>query len=698
MTGSVDLKEFLAGYLAEVEEHLGAAGTHLLAIDAASRQGETHPRATRELFRSLHTIKGLSAMVGAEPIVDLAHAMETVLREADRNAGKFPPQAVDLLLQGLRAIEQRVRALADDKPLPAAPVELLDALGLLPQGPQAGDGQGASPGRQLDLLPELAEKLAPAEREQLLQGLARQRRAWRIDFVPSPDKAAQGLHISAIRERVSAIGEIVKVVPRSVPRDEQAPGGLIFVLLVLSDAPEEQLAQAAVLPTEALVPITATVSPAVPPVEPLPDLPDPLAGEPGGREAPARRVVRVDVGRLDEALDRLSALVVTRFRLGRAIAELAAQGVDVRRVNEILHDHARQLRDLRGSIMRARMVSVVDLLERAPLIVRGLARTTGKPVHLEIDAGRAELDKAVGERLFPAIVHLIRNAVDHAIEPPEERQRLGKPAEGTIRITCHERTQSQLELSVSDDGRGIDRERVAARAGRAVPTSDEGLLELLALPGLTTLDQATTTSGRGLGVDIVRRITVEELGGELMLRTERGRGTTFILRVPLSITIIDAFSFICSEQPFVTPVTAVDEILDVEELRLIRGPAPVRSFSRPAQAEQAQQSLARASTAEVQLFERRGEAVPLVALAEVFALPRREVGRRKAIVVRRHGQPFAFLVDRMLGQQEVVVRPIEDPLAKVPGITGSTDLGDGRPTLVLDLLTLSGRISAEAHA
>jgi two-component system chemotaxis sensor kinase CheA len=683
VTGSVDLKEFLAGYLAEVEEHLGAAGTHLVAIDTASRQGEPQPRATRELFRSLHTIKGLSAMVGAEPIVDLAHAMETVMREADRSGGTFAPRAVDLLLQGLRGIEQRVRALAEDKPVPAAPVELIDALGLLPQ---AGGLPATTQGIQLDLLPEVAEKLAPAEREQLVRALNHGRHAWRIDFVPSPDKAARGLHISAVRERVGALAEIVKVVPRSVPRDEQAPGGLLFVLLVLSDAPQDQLAQAAALPVEAVVPITTMAAPAAPPVD-LP--PEVAAGDAGGRESPARRVVRVDVARLDEALDRLSALVVTRFRLDRAIAALAAQGVDVRRVTEILQGHARQLRDLRGSIMRARMVSVADLLERAPLIVRGLARSTGKPVHLDVDAGRAELDKAVGERLFPAIVHLIRNAVDHAIEPPEERRRLGKPAEGMIRITCHERGHNQLELSVSDDGRGIDRERVAARAGRPVPASDEGLLELLALPGLTTLDQATTTSGRGLGVDIVRRITVEELGGELMLRTERGRGTTFTLRVPLSITIVDAFSFVCSEQPFVTPVTAVDEILDAEELRLVRGPA----LARP-RAEAPQQPRA----AEVQLFERRGEAVPLVSLAEVFALPRLEVGRRKAIVIRRHGQPFAFLVDRILGQQEVVVRPIEDPLARVPGITGSTDLGDGRPTLVLDLLTLSGRVSTGAYA
>ena len=159
--------------------------------------------------------------------------------------------------------------------------------------------------------------------------------------------------------------------------------------------------------------------------------------------------------------------------------------------------------------------------------------------------GNAELDKAVAERIFPAVVHLVRNAVDHAIESPAERRAAGKPEAGLLTVACHERSDNQLELTVTDDGRGVDAAAVAARAGAPVPNTDAALLELLALPGLSTKATVTTTSGRGVGMDIVRRIAVDELRGELSMRTTPGQGTTFALRIPLSITIVDAFSFLC---------------------------------------------------------------------------------------------------------------------------------------------------------
>jgi two-component system chemotaxis sensor kinase CheA len=327
------------------------------------------------------------------------------------------------------------------------------------------------------------------------------------------------------------------------------------------------------------------------------------------------------------------------------------------------------------------MVPVAELLERVPLIVRGLARATGKTVAVQIDAGRAELDKAVAERLLPAIVHLVRNAVDHAIEPSAVRVAAGKPAEGVIRVSCHDRSSNQLELSITDDGRGVDREAVARRAGVAVPDTDEALLELIARPGLSTVERATTTSGRGVGVDIVHRI-VRDLGGELRLETQPGRGTIFTVRVPLSITIIDAFSFMAAGEVFVIPVAAVDEVIEVDPARTTRGPQRT------------------GATTEVKLIERRGAAIPLVDLARIFDLPHAGSSvpqglSPKAIVVRRAGSPYAFMVDRMLGQQEVVVRPVIDPLIRVPGVTGSTDLGDGKPVLVLDLAALTGRLIDE---
>jgi len=670
MSRSVDFREFVSGFLLEAEEHLRSASGNLLAVDEAARKGEARPRAVRELFRSLHTIKGLAAMVGVDPIVDVAHAMEAVLRAADRAGGKLSLAAVEQLIAGSEAIEQRVRALAGGGPVPAAPAELLQALVELDPGESPGPSRAA-----LALAPELLAKLTASERAQLTAGIEQGKRAVRADFIPSPARAAEGLSITTARERVSAVAEIVKILPVSAPRTEETPGGLKFTLLLLSAASDEAIAAAVPIPPGAVQPLTtAAPEEAAPPDVAEGAGPEDLPGEDPRRGG----VVRVGVARLDDAMEKLAALIVTRYRLGRAIAALAAEGVDVRALRQIEGEHGRQVRDLRAALLTLRMISTRELLEPVPLIVRGLRASTGKSVRVEIDAGRGELDKAVAERIFPAIVHLIRNAVDHGIEPPEERRRGGKPEEGLVTITCFERSNTQIEIRVADDGGGIDREAVARRAGREVPRSDAALLELLALPGLSTRDQATKTSGRGLGMDIVKRLT-EELGGEVLLRASpgNGRGTEITLRIPLTVTIVDAFTFECGAQAFVVPVAMVEEVVDVDSQEVVRSPGPS------------------AGRLLVSLLSRRGEAVPLIGLHSLFALPGGEAAGRKALVVRRNGEPFAFAVDRMRGQQEIVVRPLSDPLVKVTGVPGVTDLGDGKPTLVLDLVALSGTLSGK---
>ena len=390
--------------------------------------------------------------------------------------------------------------------------------------------------------------------------------------------------------------------------------------------------------------------------------------------------MRVDVDRLDEAMEGLSTLIVTRFRLARAVAELAERGVNTRELSNVVAENARQLRDLRAAIVRVRMVPVAELLERVPLLVRGLQRATNRMVRVELEGGTAELDKSVSERLFPAIVHLVRNAVDHAIESPDERLRRGKPQEGLLRISCSAHSNTRLEVSVSDDGRGIDRQAVARKAGRPVPENDAELLELLCMPGLSTRDVATTTSGRGMGMEIVQRVVTEELGGQLELTTELGAGTTFTLRVPLTIAIVDAFTFECGEQRFVVPVATVEEIVEIDAAGLVKVPAND------------------ASGPELEILLRRGQAVPVIELARMFHMAERAATARKAIIVRRAGAPLAFAVDRMLGQQEVVIRPMNDVLVRAPGVSGATDLGDGKPTLVLDLVALGASLNAPLPA
>jgi two-component system chemotaxis sensor kinase CheA len=666
MPNSLDTREFIRGYLLEADEHVRTANKLLLEADAFLERGEMPHRGIRELFRALHTLKGLSAMVGAEPIVEISHEMEAILRQADQQPSSLTRPGVELLLKGVEAIAQRLRAFEDGETIPAAPRALVEALRTLQL---ARDARPHAASASVTLAPELLAKLGASEIQQVVDAVRTGRRAVQLAFAPSPERSRAGITITSVRERLGELAEIVKVIPQSVPASEAAPSGLQFVLLLLSARDDAALASAAGVGEDALAPIEIISPPAAP------EDAYEAAGAPSlSSGAIQHGSIRVDVARLDDALEKLGGLIVTRFRMARQVALLGEQGCDVRELSAIMHEQGQQIRHLRAAITRARMVPVAQLLERVPLLVRGLSRSTGKEVKLHIDAGGAELDKAVAEQVFPAIIHLVRNAIDHAIEPADERRRLGKPQAGSVTVRCFALSDTHLEISVADDGAGIDRARVAARARRELPRDDRELLELITTPGLSTQEVATEHSGRGMGMDIVKRITLEQLGGELSLQTAAGRGTTFTLRVPLSISILDSFAFRCGTQRFVVPLAMVEEVLELEASKVFGSPAPAQTDSQ------------------TRMLLSRGEAIPLFDLGGLFKLPR-ATALGNALVVRAQGERFAISVDRMLGQQEVVVRPLEDPLIKMPGVAGTTDLGDGVPTLVLDVLGI-GQLAA----
>ncbi len=660
MQHHVDLKEFVGGFIAESDQLTASATAGLLEIEQANTKGELRPKTVRDLFRALHTLKGLAGMMGIEPIVELAHAFETVLRSADQAGGRLGARAVELGLITIRAIAERVRAVADERTVSSAPENLIDELARV-------DITGASVAPAPFVAAGWDGRLAPAERTQLAEALAAQKKVYTLTFAPSKATSERGISIGTVRDALAALGDLIKVAPRSQPPSNDAPAGLVFELLVVSDAPVDKLADVVASSPDRVVEV---IGEAVAPASLDLAVDDEIA--PLGRS-----VVRVDLSRLDDLQEQLSALVVSRFRLERQIAALSASGVDVRALREVSDLQTRQLRDLRRAILRVRMVRVAEVLEPLSLLVRSLTKPGVKEVKFVLDVRDSELDKAVADRLLPALVHLVRNAVDHAIEPVVERERAGKPRAGTIRITTRDSAGNQLELDISDDGRGIDHKAIAKRAGKPID-DDPALLDVLATPGFSTRDAATETSGRGFGMDIVRRIIDSELGGELSLATTLGAGTTFTLAVPLTIAIIDVFSFECANQAFVVPVAAIEEIFELSDHK--RTESPARSGRLP-----------------VGMIERRGKALPIIELGQLLRLSSASEAR-KALVVCRNGELVAFAVDRMLGRHEVVVRPIEDVLARAPGVTGATDLGDGRPTLLLDLIELGGSVASWREA
>jgi two-component system chemotaxis sensor kinase CheA len=657
VTEKVDLQEFVGGFIAESEQLVASATAGLLEIERANAKGELRPKTVRDVFRALHTLKGLAGMMGVQPMVELAHAFETVVRAADQSGGRLGARAVELGLVAIRGIAERVRAVAMKAEVAPAPEALLDELSRV-------DAAGGSARAKVSLASEWDAKLGEGERQQVTAAVAAGKKIYSLTFTPSEARSAHGVSIATVRAALMTLGELVKVLPRALPQSPDSPAGLAFDMLVVSTADPKALAETAYCPVDQVTTVAAAEpAPALLPIDEIAPV------------SIGRSFVRVELARLDELQDQLSALVVSRFRLERQLANLAASGADIRALREIVDLQARQLRDLRRGILRARMVRVAEVLEPLWLLVRSLVQPGIKEARLELDVNDSELDKAVADRLLPAIVHLVRNAVDHAIEPISERERAGKPRVGSVRIACRERAGNQLELEVSDDGRGIDREAIARRAGRSVADHTE-LLDVLATPGFSTRDKATQTSGRGYGMDIVRRVAVQELGGELRVATEPNEGTKFTLQVPLTIAIIDVFSFECARQAFVVPVAAVEEIFELSDHVRIEGPRAAKD------------------KLPITICERRGRPVPIVPLGTLLQIDPTAERASKALVIRRNGEPLAFAVDRMLGRHEVVVRPIDDVLARAPGIAGATDLGDGRPTLLLDLVELGAGISA----
>ena len=665
MSDGIDVEEFLQGFLGEADENLARITAALAAIERAPDR--LHARELAELLRALHTLKGLAGMMGIDPLVRISHAMETRVRDYQRSEGRLPAGAIDPLLAGTRALVQRVGIVAARGVVPPPPESLM--LALQRRNESAASSSASDHAALRERLPEdLREKLTASELAELAQAAAQGQRSACVRFAPSTAKAADEITITTVRAAIEKLGRIVRVVPRHVARGDATPAGLEFAMVVVTAAAIAALADVPGVGADGVESL----------LEPALATPDDIDVDDEELEPSRRSIVRVDVARLDAAVELLAAVVNGRSRLRARVAELAARGIDVRALASELDDETRRLRRLRGALVDLRMVPLREVLEPLGLLVRGLRGATAKDVALTLDVGDVELDKGVAERILPALIHMLRNAVDHGIEAPDTRRAAGKPERSVVTVRALASSTTHLDLEVVDDGAGIDVAAVEQRCGRSI-ADDHQLLEVLSAPGFSTRDTASTTSGRGVGLDIVRR-TVESLGGQLELVNRRGHGVTWRLRVPLTVALVDAFACATGNARWLVPVSAVEAIVDVDEGTRIETPATNGGRS-------------------IGMLSTRGLLVPLVSLGEALGGDARE-GDRKALLVQHGGQHCAFAVERMLGRHEVIVRPLVDPLVQSPTVAGSADLGDGLPTLVLDLRAIAHLVTrpAEVHA
>jgi len=624
-------------YFAEADEHLLAIRRCLLMLDGVERP-DPSSAVLEELFRSCHSLKGISAMVELREAEVLAHHMESCLRAIRQGETTLGPANLETLLAGANALEAVIVARREGQPPPTNAHVIAGLRGMT--STQAGARVLESPSGG-----------TPVESV----------RSWAVRFVPSPELVARGIKVDTIRARLLEIGKIASVAPQVL-----SGGGISFEFHVETED-EASLAAweddgvsyeliARHEPEPAIPGATATELPS-----------GPRAWEMGS--AAPGNFVRVDLARLDDLMRLVGDLVVTRSRLddtlGRIERHMPSREFRLLQEHDLLME--RQLRDLREGIMRVRLVPVGEVFRRMPFVVRDLAHDIGKRVTLEIKGQGTEIDKFLIERMMDPILHLVRNAVGHGIETVDRRVAAGKPPEGTIRLGASTVGESVV-IEIADDGAGIDLAAIARRSPKGVHVEDGTvdprlLLDVICESGFSTREEADRISGRGVGMAVVRS-TVEDLGGTLEVDTEPGRGTRFAITLPLTLAIIDAIIAHVGDQTFAVPQSAVQEVIEIDPDKL-----------RPLE--------------QNELITHRGRALPIIRLGRLFRLETAPRPRLHAVVVGTGLSAMGLVVDRVAGHREIVVKPIIDPLIHVSGVSGATELGDGRLVLILDVAALS---------
>jgi two-component system chemotaxis sensor kinase CheA len=648
------IAEFLDDYFSESEEHLTALRRDLLALERFVNQAQIHRPLLDELFRSFHSLKGISGMVGVRQAEQLAHYMESYLRILREGEVRLSQEGIDSLIASTKVLEQVISAKREQRPTPDITAVIARLEGLIPNPAPAEQGLQRKT-RDASLQDPAADDLRPTAGA--LDGAAK---LWRFEFIPTPALAERGININLVRARLQEAGELRNGTPRVLPE-----GGIAFDFTLASHADESAFS--------ALRDCGLTyerLQEAAPQAAQSSGTDKPPAGN--NQAAPiiaSANVVRVSLSRLDELMRMVGELVVSRSRLEENLrhAETEMPASRWRALQETNSMIERQLRDLREGVLRVRMVPVGEIFERMRFVIRDLSREYQKKINLQLSGQDTEIDKLLIERMIDPLMHLVRNAISHGLEASDERQALGKRPEGTINLRAFTVAETVV-IEVEDDGRGIDRDKIAQRAHQMGllaenrKLDDEALLDLICSPGFSTREEADRASGRGVGMAVVQN-TVLGLGGSFTLRTEVGRGTQFTIQLPFTLAIADALIVSAGGQKFAVPQSSVREVLAIE-------PASIKAFENN------------------EVIPYRGGVLPLVRLARLFGFEGNNGQGLHAFVIGSGANAFGITVDRILGQREIVVRTLNDPLIQVAGIAGATELGDGQVVLILDATAL----------
>jgi len=648
---SMDLQRFHATFFEESREGLDAMEAGLLALESGQQDAEI----INSVFRAAHSIKGGAGTFGFDAIAGLTHVLETLLDELRAGKRALEGHAVDAMLSSVDVLRALLREAEHGQAADPAAVAAVKARLEAVLSGQAAASAPATAAAKVDDTPE----------------------AWQIGFTPAPSLFMSGNDPLRIIRELEHLGSL-----QVAARMDRLPGfaqldpleaHLAWDLGLVGKVPRSKIgATFAWVLDDCELDIRPAAPPSLATQAPAAAAPAPVAAAPSAPAAPAasgsasqeaETSIRFSVDKVDALINLVGELVITHAMLKQV--SHALDPVHAESLFAGLDKLERNTRDLQEAVIGVRMLPVDAVFRRFPRLVRDLSSRLGKQVRLRTVGEGTELDKGLIEKIADPLVHLVRNSIDHGLEMPDVRRGAGKDETGTITLAASHQG-GHIVIEVSDDGRGLDRAKILAKAherGLAVPDNptDSQVWDLIFQPGFSTADAVTDLSGRGVGMDVVRR-NIQALGGEVQIESSLGAGTRTLIRLPLTLAILDGMTVAVAGETLILPLAYVLEALQpqAEDIRSMAG--------------------------EGRVLRVRGEYLPILSLSEYYGYGNRAPGSESlVVVVEGDGQKIALEVDELVGQQQVVVKNIENNYRRIGGVSGATILGDGRVALIVDI-------------
>lgn len=692
----IDISQFLDTFYEESFEGLDIMESGLLDLTP----GAADPESINTIFRAAHSIKGGSGTFGLNAVADFTHVLETLLDEMREGKRDVTQDAVDLMLSSVDVLREMLSALRDDAELDSERISTVH--GQLEQMLTGGASEAVVPGEEAAVEANVEAPVSTGSDK------------WVINFAPFESLFRTGndpvriirelddLGTITVEADVSGLPEFDLLDPEechlswkielegdateeqiqdvfswvedecelSIEKVSAAPGAEeVSVEAVSSEpapidaviaeespaaAPQETLAPAA---TAAPAPVVEPAAPAARAADKKPPAKKAASGESGS--------IRVGIDKVDALINMMGELVITQSMLNQLGEDFSMDRVQ--KLQEGLAELERHTRELQENVMRIRMLPISFSFNRFPRLVHDLSSKLNKKIELKVSGENTELDKTVMEKIGDPLVHLVRNSLDHGIESPEERVAKGKPETGVLHLNAYHQG-GNIVIEITDDGAGLNAEKILSKAvekGLVNPGDDlppEKIYDLIFQPGFSTAEQVSDVSGRGVGMDVVRR-NIGDLGGAVEVVSEPGVGSTFTIRLPMTLAILDGQLVRLGDETYVVPLVSIIESLQInmENVNSIAGGA--------------------------ELYKLRDEYLPIIRLHEVFNVDpeNHELDGGLLVVVEGDGLQAGIFVDDLLGQQQVVIKSLESNFKKVDGLSGATILGDGTVALILDI-------------